>query len=119
MQINSRKRTRQKGQAAIETVLVILPLFAILLSILDFSVAIFVMNTFEYAVRLGVRTAIIQSAGPTGRQSDLIRTTVRNNSLGFLANTTTVPDTMIPIHFYKLDTTSNRWVSAAGDDNPT
>ena len=118
MQTNSEKRTRQKGQAALETVLVILPLFAVLMSILDFSVAIFVMNTFEYAVRMGVRSAVIQNVGSTGHQDDFIRQKVRDNSLGFLSNTSTVPDSMIPINYYKLDTTTNTWVSAgSGTDS--
>jgi hypothetical protein len=118
MRVNVKRRTRQKGQAALETVLVIIPLMAVLMAILDFSVAIFVMNTFEYAVRVGVRTAIIQNAGPTGHMDDAIREAVRDNSLGFLANTSTVPDTMLPIHFYKLDSKTNTWVSADGDATP-
>jgi Flp pilus assembly protein TadG len=111
MAMNSRKRSRS-GQAALETVLVILPLFAVLMSILDFSVAIFVMDTFEYAARMGVRSAVLQNAGATGHQDDLIRKAVRDNSLGFLSNTSTVPDSMLPINYYKLDTATNTWVSA-------
>src|SRR5436305_13082803 len=99
----SRKRRRQKGQAAIESVLVIVPLFMVLLGILDFSVAIFVMDTMEYAARQGVRFAVLQQAGPTGHQDDAIRQTVRNNSPGFLSNTTDVPDSQLTIKYYALD----------------
>jgi Flp pilus assembly protein TadG len=101
MAINLKKRSRRSGQAALETVLVIIPLFAVLMAILDFSVAIFVMDTFEYAVRMGVRAAVTQNPGTTGHQDDFIRKVVRDNSLGFLSNTSTVPDSMIPINYYK------------------
>jgi Flp pilus assembly protein TadG len=117
MAINSKKRSRRSGQAALETVLVIIPLFAVLMAILDFSVAIFVMDTFEYAVRMGVRAAVTQNPGTTGHQDDFIRKVVRDNSLGFLSNTSTVPDSKIPINYYKLDTTTNTWVSAGAGAN--
>jgi Flp pilus assembly protein TadG len=115
--MNSNKRSRRSGQAALETVLVILPLFAVLMAILDFSVAIFVMDTFEYAVRMGVRTAVVQNAGTTGHQDDAIRQAVRDNSLGFLADKTKTPDSQLPINYYKLDTTTNTWVSAGAGAN--
>jgi Flp pilus assembly protein TadG len=117
MAMNSKKRSRTSGQAVLETVLVILPLFAVLLSILDFSVAIFVMDTFEYAARMGVRSAVLQSTGSTGHQDDMIRQAVRDNSLGFLSNKTIVPDSQLPINYYKLDTTTNTWVSAGSGAN--
>src|SRR5215831_14703232 len=102
---NYKKRARQKGQAAIETALVIIPLFMILLAIFDLSVAMFVMDTMEYAARMGVRYAITQPTG-SGSQDAAIRQMVRDNSLGFLSNTTTVPDSQITINYYKLDTTA-------------
>jgi|HubBroStandDraft_4_1064222.scaffolds.fasta_scaffold564848_1 Flp pilus assembly protein TadG len=114
MEIMSRKRRRQKGQAAVETVLVIVPLFMVLLGILDFSVAIFVMDTMEYAARQGVRYAVLQQAGPTGHQDDAIRQTVRNNSLGFLSNTVDVPDAQLTINYYALNPGTNTWVLTAG-----
>src|SRR3977135_2209779 len=100
MVIIPKRRHRQKGQAAIETVLVIVPLFMVLLGILDFSVAIFVMDTMEYAARQGVRFAVLQQAGSTGHQDDAIRLAVRNSSLGFLSNTTTIPDSQLTINYY-------------------
>jgi Flp pilus assembly protein TadG len=109
MEINPTKRKRQKGQAALETVLVIIPLFAVLLGILDFSVAIFVMDTMEYAARQGVRYAVLQQVGGTGHQDDAIRSAVKANSLGFL---TSSQDALIHIDYYSLDPASNTWVSA-------
>src|SRR6202049_4192973 len=117
MATNSRKRSRTSGQARIETVLAILPLFAVLMAVLDFSVAIFVMDTFEYAARMGVRSAVLQSAGTTGHQDDMIRQAIRDNSLGFLGDKTKVPDSQLPINYYRLDTTTNTWVSAGAGVN--
>jgi Flp pilus assembly protein TadG len=114
MVINTNKRRRQKGQAALETVLVIVPLFVVLLGILDFSVAIFAMDTMEYAAHQGVRFAVLQQAGGTGHQDDAIRQAIRNNSLGFLTNTTTVPDSKLTIDYYSLNTTTNNWVLVTG-----
>jgi Flp pilus assembly protein TadG len=114
MEIMSRKRRRQKGQAAVETVLVIVPLFMVLLGILDFSVAIFVMDTMEYAARQGVRFAVLQQAGATGHQDDAIRLAVRGNSLGFLSNTTDVPDSQLTINYYALNPGTNTWVLTTG-----
>jgi Flp pilus assembly protein TadG len=109
-----KKRSRQKGQAAIEAVLVIVPLFMVLLGILDFSVAIFVMDTMEYAARQGVRFAVLQQAGATGHQDDAIRHAVRSNSLGFLSNTATVPDSQLTINYYSLDPATNTWSLTTG-----
>ena len=97
-----------------ETVLVIVPLFVVLLGILDFSVAIFVMDTMEYAARQGVRFAVLQQAGATGHQDDAIRLAVRSNSLGFLSNANIVPDAQLTINYYALAPATNTWVSATG-----
>ncbi len=121
------KRKRRAGQAAIETVLVIIPLMMMLISIIDLSVAIFVMDTLEYAARQGVRYAItdntaVQDGTGTGpgnpavnlAQDGSIRQAVRDNSLGFLSS---APDSGIVINYYQLMTTGpnvNTWQSVTG-----
>jgi Flp pilus assembly protein TadG len=117
------RRKKRRGQAGIETVLVIIPMFMILLSIIDLSVAIFIMDTLEYAARQGVRYAITDNVatqdgtgtGPgnpavTLNQDASIRQVVRDNSLGFLAS---APDSEITINYYALNA-SNDWVSVTG-----
>src|SRR5579872_4803197 len=99
------KRSRRKGQAAIETALVIVPLFFILLAIIDVSVAIFIMDTLEYAARDGVRYAILGNTDASVRQA------VRDNSLGFPAS---APDSQITVNYYALNTSNNTWQIAAG-----
>jgi Flp pilus assembly protein TadG len=108
------RRGLQKGQAAVETALMIIPLFMVLLAILDFSVAIFVMDTLEYAARQGVRYAITDqlvqtSPGPPpvfAAQRPSIRQAVRDNSLGILTN---APDSQIVINFYAVNPATGTW----------
>jgi Flp pilus assembly protein TadG len=108
------RRRSQSGQAAVETALMIIPLLMVLLAIMDFSVAIFVMDTLEYAARQGVRYAItdqvvMTSQGPPAvylNQIPSIRQAVRNNSLGILG--ANIPDSQITVTFYALDA-SDTW----------
>lgn len=122
-----KKRKGRRGNAELETALVIVPLMMILLSIIDLSVAIFVMDTLEYAARQGVRYAITYATanqdgtgtGPSNpavalNQDASIRQVVRDNSIGFLSNTTTVPDSNITVNYYALNTTSNDWTLVSG-----
>lgn len=126
MEKSVKKRNRRRGQAGIETVLVIIPLFMILLSIIDLSVAIFIMDTLEYAARQGVRYAITDNlatkdgtgSGPSNpavtlNQDASIRQVVRDNSLGFLNS---APDSEITVNYYALNS-SNDWVNVTGTNS--
>jgi Flp pilus assembly protein TadG len=97
-------RSRQRGQAAVEAGLVIVPLILMLLAIIDVSVAIFIINTLEYAARQGVRYAITGQTSSGLQQNGSIRKVVRDNSMGFL---TFAPDSKITITYYSLVTDPN------------
>ena len=106
------RRRSQSGQAAVETALMIIPLLMVLLAILDFSVAIFVMDTLEYAARAGVRYAITDQVAPDPsnpgnnlNQAASIRQAVRSNSLGILGPS--IPDSQISVVFYATDASGN------------
>ncbi len=101
----SNKSNRRRGQAAIETALVIVPLFFVLLAIIDVSVAIFIMDTLEYAAREGVRYAVIGNTDANVQQA------VINNSLGFLS-ASNLPQ--IKVNYYALNTGNNTWQVATG-----
>lgn len=112
-----KKRNRRKGQAAVETTLIIFPLVFILLAIIDVSVAIFIMNTLEYAARQGVRYAITGQTSGANQQNASIRQVVKANSLGFLNAST--PDSQITITYYSLVTDPknanvNTWQQVTG-----
>src|SRR5438445_8232713 len=118
MRINHGKRNRRKGTAALETVLVLIPMMTILLAIIDFSLAIFVMDTLEYAARQGCRYAITGNTYGGGVNQDAsIRQVVRANSMGFLSDPVKVPDANIAINYYTLDPATNTWVATASNRN--
>jgi Flp pilus assembly protein TadG len=77
----------ERGQAAVETGLVILPLFAILCALIDFSMAMFIRNSLVASVREGVRYAITGQTGAGGAscQDASIKKIVQQNSMGLLA----------------------------------
>lgn len=78
------RRRRQRGNAMVETALIILPLFALMFAIIDFSLAIFVKSTLQHAVREGVRYAVTFQTQPGFCHDDSIKNVVVHNSLNFL-----------------------------------
>jgi Flp pilus assembly protein TadG len=77
-------RKRQRGNAFVETGLVLLPFMALVLGITDYSLALFVRSTMQHAVREGARYAITFQTLPTMCQDASIKEIVRRNSMGFL-----------------------------------
>lgn len=67
-----------------ENALALLPVLALLVAIVDFSTAIFIRNTVQYAVRQGVRYAITSQTMAGMGQDASIKAVVRQNSMGFL-----------------------------------
>jgi len=76
---------------------------AICFALLDFPLAVFIQNTLRNAVREGVRFAITQQTG-AGGQDAAIKTTVKNNSMGFLNDSdlsaSPTPKATITISYY-------------------
>ncbi len=58
------RRKRERGSYYIELALTFLPIFAIMLAIVDFSMAIFIRSSFQFAVREGVRYAVTYQVEP-------------------------------------------------------
>jgi len=81
--------SRERGAAMVELALVLLPLMAIMMAIVDFSLPIFLRSTFTAAVREGCRYGITYQLtynGTTyGSQTAAITAVVQGNSMGFLA----------------------------------
>jgi len=77
---------------------VFLPLLMIFFGIIDVSVAIFMKNTMQYAVREGVRYGVTgQTMSGNGAVAS-IKAVVQANSMGFLAGSTGL--NYIEVHFY-------------------
>lgn len=77
-------RRRARGNALIETALVMLPLFALVFAIVDHGLVVFLQSTFQHAVREGVRYAVTYQTQPGLGHDDSIRAVVVRNSMGFL-----------------------------------
>lgn len=76
---------RSRGSTFLELALVLVPLLAILLAILDFGFAIFLRSTFQHAVREGARYAVTSRTESGYGHDASIKRVVQTNSLGFLA----------------------------------
>lgn len=111
----TRPRSRsQRGSAMVEQALVMLPMMAIGLSLLDYPLAIFLQNTLRNAVREGVRFAITQQTG-AGGQDAAIESAVEQNSLGFLNTSSIAAGTAtFAVQYYSPSTLTA--VSGAGSN---
>jgi hypothetical protein len=78
------KSSRRRGDVLVEGAFAILPLLAVLFAVLDFSIALFVKNTVQFAVCQGVRYAITSRTLPAMGHDASIKTTVQGYTLGFL-----------------------------------
>lgn len=81
-----RSKKSQRGQAMLESALIIIPLFAIFCAIIDFSMAIFIRNSLILAVREGARYAVTGQKGYGGAacQDLSIKNVVVTNAMGLL-----------------------------------
>jgi Flp pilus assembly protein TadG len=110
-------RRRQRGNVYLETGLVLIPFFALLLGILDFGMAIFVKSTIQDAVAAGVRYAItFQNMSGYG-MDDSIRLTVQGTALGFLGSTAS-PNAAITVSYYNPTNGLNTPVVGASGNQP-
>ncbi len=86
--VSSSRRRTQRGNGFVETALVYLPFFALFSAIFDFGMAIFLRNTFQHAVREGVRYAVTYqttTGQPNGHDSS-IKSVVQTQAMGFLGS---------------------------------
>ena len=96
------RRKRERGSYYIELALTFLPIFAIMLAIVDFSMAIFIRSSFQFAVREGVRYAVTYQVEPGMCQDASIKQMVKNSAVGFLS--APAHDPKIKVRFYNPTT---------------
>jgi len=100
--LSRQRRNNQRGNSIVEFALIMTPMFALLLSIVELSMPIFKKSTFTAAVREGCRYGITYqttyNGTPYGTQSDAIKAVVQNNSMGFLAGATGL--SLIHVKYY-------------------
>src|SRR5580698_139413 len=101
----------RRGQAALEAGLIMLPLFAGVCAVIDFSMALFIRNSLIQACREGTRYAITGNTGAGGNSCQVasVKAVVQAEAMGFLAGTTGL--NQISVTFYSpttlATTTSN------------
>ena len=83
-EVHPRRRKRQSGASIVEASVVLLPFMALFFALWDYGMALFMTNTMQFAVRQGVRYAVTSETMTGLGQDDSIKTTVSNNSFGFL-----------------------------------
>ncbi|MBL8238415.1 MAG: pilus assembly protein [Bryobacterales bacterium] len=81
-----------------EVSLIFLPLFALLLALIDFSLALFLRATMQNAVREGVRYAVTYQTSGGMCQDASIKAVVKSAAAGFLSDA--AHDTKIKVRFY-------------------
>jgi len=99
----------------LESALIIIPLFAMLCAIIDFSMAIFIRNSLILAVREGARYAVTGQVGYGGGacQDASIKNVVQTNAMGALNGATGLAK--IQINYFDAATGAD--VSAASNSN--
>lgn len=113
------RRRGQSGAGMIELALVLLPLMAIMVAIVDFSMPIFLRSTFTAAVREGCRFGITYQLTYNGvtytSQTAAIKAVVQGNSMGFLAGTSGA--NLIHVNYYSA-TSPFAQLTGAGANSP-
>lgn len=108
----AQRRKRRGGNALVEFALVLTPMFALLLAIVEVSLPIFKKSTFVAAVREGCRFGITYQTTYNGQtyssQATAIKQVVLANSMGFLTDTS-----LIHVNYY-LSTSPFTDVTAGG-----
>ncbi len=96
------RRKFQRGNASLELALVILPLLALLMSILDFSIPIFMRSLFMHATREGARYGITYRTQAGMTHTESMKAVVQRNAAGFLNGPTGL--SRIEVKFYSAST---------------
>jgi Flp pilus assembly protein TadG len=82
-----RRRRSSAGQALLESVFTLLPTFALLFALIDFSLMIFRWSTLQNAIREGTRYAVtFQTQGGLGQDAS-IESVVEQYAMGFVKRT--------------------------------
>lgn len=103
----------RRGNAFLELGLVLLPLLALLLAILDFGFALFLRSTFQHAVREGVRYAVTGRTESGLGHDASIKAVVQRNALGFLSGSSDL--SKVYIRYYAPGSLAETQSNAGGN----
>ena len=79
-----RARSGRRGAALVELPMVLIPLIALWVAIIDFSFGIFLRGTFQHAAREGARYAVTSRTEAGMGHDASIKAAVQRNAMGFL-----------------------------------
>jgi hypothetical protein len=92
----------RKGAEVLEFTLILLPLLAMMLVLLDTAWAIYAKSTLQYAVRIATRRGVTITAQQlnTGQcLTDTVKSAVQQNSFGLLTGDSRLP--LIKVNYFK------------------
>src|SRR5581483_8556983 len=92
----------RKGAEVLEFTLVLLPLLAMMLVLLDTAWAIYAKSTLQYAVRMATRRGVTVTAQQLKAGqclTDVVKSAVQQNSFGLLTGDSRLP--LIKVNYFK------------------
>jgi Flp pilus assembly protein TadG len=93
---------RSKGAEVLEFTLVLLPMLAMIMVLMDTAWAIYVESSLQYAVRIGVRAGVTITAAQTPKGScltDMVKSSVQQNSFGLLSGASNLA--LIKVNYFQ------------------
>jgi len=110
-----RRRARERGASVVEFGLVLIPLLAVIMLMLDVAWAVFAQSTIQEAVREGVRVGITATAsGSCTTVTCTVQNTVQSYSFGFISPANA--STLVQVSYYSPSGGSLTQVSGSGAD---
>jgi Flp pilus assembly protein TadG len=111
----ARRRVRERGAAVVEFGLVLIPLLAVVMLMLDVAWAIFAQATIQEAVREGVRVGVTAKAsGSCTTVTCTVQNTVQSYSFGFISPANA--STLVQVSYYSPSSTVLTQVTGTGAD---
>jgi len=103
------KRRGQRGNTILETALILMPMLAMFIGILDVSMVVFLQSTLMHSTREGSRFAVTFRSTYNGNscatsQATCITQVVEGNSFGFLGASNA---NLITVNYYTVNDLSN------------
>jgi Flp pilus assembly protein TadG len=111
MQNTQRRRDRQRGSQLVESLLTMLPFFALAFLCMDAAWGLFIKSTLQQAVREGVRYAVTgQVSGVLGQVAS-IEAVVQKQALGLLSSQSAT----LTVHFLNPSTMADLGTAAGAN----
>ena len=115
--VSERRRRRSGGNTIMESALTMMPIFAIIVMFINYSLSIYRWTTLQNAVREGARYAITYQTMSGLGQDMSVMTTVQNNSLGLVNASLTGSAQQIFVKYYTPGTAIDPPLTSTGSSH--